>query len=86
MVTPSLALRPDWRSEASHARPHDINGANETAVTATDPQTLNADFDATSYVGAVRDADDTWYAGWTCNSDTATFDADSTDCTSLPPL
>jgi len=63
-----------------------VNGANETAVTATDPQTINADFDATDYVGAVRDADDTWYAGWTCNSETATFDADSTDCTSLPPL
>jgi hypothetical protein len=34
----------------------------------------------------VRDASDTWYAGWTCNSVTATFDAASTDCTSLPPL
>jgi hypothetical protein len=63
-----------------------INGANETAVTATDPQTLDAAFGATNYVGAVRDANDTWYAGWTCNSAAATFDAESTACTSLPAL
>lgn len=63
-----------------------VNGANETAVTATDPKTLDAAFDTTTYVGAVRDASDTWYAGWTCNSETAAFDAASTACTSLPPL
>jgi hypothetical protein len=63
-----------------------INGANETAVTATNPQTLDAAFDATTYVGAVRDAADTWYAGWTCNSATATFSTTGMACTSLPPL
>jgi hypothetical protein len=63
-----------------------INGANETAATATDPTTLDAAFTATNYVGAVRDASDTWYAGWTCNSSTATFDTTSTACTSLPSL
>ena len=63
-----------------------INGANEAGVTATDPQTVDAAFDATNYVGAVRDATDTWYAGWTCNSATATFDTTSTACTSLPTL
>lgn len=63
-----------------------VNGANETAATATDPKTLDAAFDATTYVGAVRNASDTWYAGWTCNSATATFDTTSTACTSLPPL
>jgi hypothetical protein len=63
-----------------------INGANETAVTATDPKTLDAAFDTTTYVGAVRDATDTWYAGWTCNSATATFDTTSTACASLPAL
>ena len=63
-----------------------INGANETGATATDPKTLDAAFDTTTYVGAVRDATDTWYAGWTCNSATATFDATATACTSLPAL
>jgi hypothetical protein len=63
-----------------------INGANETAVTATDPKTLDAAFDTTAYVGAVRNATDTWYAGWTCNSATAIFDTATTACTSLPPL
>ncbi|HEU4591827.1 MAG TPA: hypothetical protein VFS13_13050 [Steroidobacteraceae bacterium] len=63
-----------------------VNGASETAVTATDPKTVDASFDTTSYVGAVKDASDTWYAGWTCNSATATFDAAATACASLPPL
>lgn len=63
-----------------------INGANETAATATDPKTLDAAFDTTTHVGAVRDAADTWYAGWTCNSATATFDSTATACTSLPAL
>ena len=63
-----------------------INGANETAVTATDPKTLDAAFDTTNYVGAVRDANDTWYAGWTCNSATASFGSTSSACTSLPSL
>ena len=50
-----------------------INGATETAVAATDPKTFDAAFDTTTYVGAVKDAADTWYAGWTCNSATANF-------------
>lgn len=63
-----------------------INGANETAVTATDPKTLDAAFDTTTYVGAVKDAADTWYAGWTCNSATADFGTGATACTSIPAL
>jgi hypothetical protein len=63
-----------------------INGANETAAVATNPQTLDAAFAVTSHVGAVQNASDTWYAGWTCNSATATFDTTATACTSLPPL
>jgi len=62
-----------------------INGANETAVTAFNASTLNAFFDATTYVGAVRDANDTWYAGWTCNSATAALGTSTSGlCTSLP--
>jgi hypothetical protein len=62
-----------------------INGANETAVTAFNASTVNAFFQATTYVGAVRDASDTWYAGWTCNSATATLGTSVAGlCTSLP--
>jgi hypothetical protein len=63
-----------------------VNGANETAVTATNPTTVDAAFTATTYIGAVQNAADTWYQGWTCNSATATFAATGTACTSLPPL
>lgn len=63
-----------------------VNGTNEAAVVAVDPKTQDAAFDTTTYVGAVRDANDTWYAGWTCNSATASFGSTSTACTSLPSL
>lgn len=63
-----------------------VNGTNETAAVAVDPKTQDAAFDTTNYVGAVRDANDTWYAGWTCNSATASFGSSSTACTSLPSL
>lgn len=56
-----------------------INGANEAAVPATAfPTGLNANYNlatgtpttsflqSTTYVGAVENAADTWYAGWTC--------------------
>jgi hypothetical protein len=62
-----------------------INGANETAVVATNPTTFSSFFTATTYIGAVRDASDTWYAGWTCNSSTAALGTSVTGlCTSLP--
>ena len=63
-----------------------VNGANETAVTATDPKTIATGFDTTTAVGAVKSATDTWYAGWTCNSVTANFGSSSKACTSLPTL
>ena len=62
-----------------------VNGTNETAVPAFDASTLSSFFDATTYIGAVRDANDTWYQGWTCNSATLNFGTDNTgQCTSLP--
>ncbi len=63
-----------------------VNGANETALVATDPKTVDTAFDTTTHVGAVRNATDTWYAGWTCNSVTANFGTGSSACTSLPSL
>jgi hypothetical protein len=64
-----------------------INGATETAIPAVNAASLFAApfFDATTYVGAVKDASDTWYRGWTCNSATADFGTGNTGlCTSLP--
>lgn len=43
-----------------------INGANETAVTPTDAPAVYPFFAATTYVGAVQNASDTWWQGWTC--------------------
>jgi len=63
-----------------------VNGANEAARVAIDPKTIDVAFDTTSHVGAVKDANDTWYAGWTCNSSTAGFGSAATACTTLPPL
>jgi hypothetical protein len=66
-----------------------VNGANETAIGATDPQTIDAAFDTTTWVGAVRDSNDTWFRDWTCNSSTANFVASPATrslCTSLPSL
>ncbi|MBO9516515.1 MAG: hypothetical protein J7493_00460 [Porphyrobacter sp.] len=64
-----------------------VNGANETALVATDPKTISSFFDSTTWVGAVKDASDTWYAGWTCNSALANFGTgNSGDCTSLPKI
>ena len=62
-----------------------INGANETAIAATDPTTFSSTFTLTTYIGAVKDLSDTWYTGWTCNSATATLGTSVTGlCTSLP--
>lgn len=60
-----------------------VNGANETGVTAFDPSTLGTHFDKTDYIGAVKDANDTWYRGWTCDSGFANFGSNAA-CTSLP--
>jgi len=43
-----------------------INGPTETARTAVDPTTLGSFFSPAPYIGAVRNASDTWWQGWTC--------------------
>ena len=55
----------------------------ETAVTAFDPTTLNTAasgnfFVAAPYAGAFRNAQDTWFAGWTCGLVTGSL------CTQAP--
>jgi hypothetical protein len=62
-----------------------VNGANEAGVPAFNPTALSSFFDAVSYIGAVRDASDTSFRGWTCNSATANFGTSNTgNCDSLP--
>lgn len=61
-----------------------INGTNENAVAAFDPTALSSFFDAVTYIGAVQDASDTWYQGWTCDSATVAFGSNTGLCTSLP--
>jgi hypothetical protein len=73
-----------------------VNGANESAAPATDPTPFNNDqfavvnasapnrLEAVNYVGAVRNASDTWFAGWTCNAGYANFGASSGNCTAVP--
>ncbi|WP_084579689.1 hypothetical protein [Sphingomonas azotifigens] len=75
-----------------------VNGANETAVPAFDPTAFNGQvfngitltpagfFDASGFIGAVKNATDTSFQGWTCNSATATFATGASLCTSLPTL
>lgn len=59
-----------------------INGANENAMTPTGnlSQDYNLFLQSPDYVGAVGDANDTWFAGWTCDSDVATFNG-AANCT-----
>ncbi len=42
-----------------------VPGTTAQGVTPTDPTTLDPFFDAVSYIGAVENASDTWYQGWT---------------------
>lgn len=77
-----------------------INGATETAVPAFDPSNVHAAsgqptlalnrggqpqfFDAVTFAGAVRNATDTWYTQWTCNSAALNLGTNTGMCTSLP--
>lgn len=60
-----------------------VNGANESAIIAYDATRLGGFFQAPGYIGAVRDVDDRWYAGWTCNSATLSFGG-TRKCTDIP--
>jgi len=43
-----------------------INGANENAVPVTNASATYSFFVNTTYIGAVQNASDTWWRGWTC--------------------
>lgn len=63
-------------------------GSGVTGMTAFNAATLNPSGSSflvsTSYVGAVSGPNDTWFQGWTCNSNRANFGAASRPCTGLP--
>jgi len=59
-----------------------VNGPNETDVPAFDAATLGDFMTTTDYIGAVRDANDRWYRGWTCDSRTADFGSEA-PCTQV---
>jgi hypothetical protein len=61
-----------------------VNGTNETGLVATNPTTVSAFFDATTYVGAVQNASATWFTQWTCNSGYANFGTNTGNCTAVP--
>lgn len=42
-----------------------VNGASENAVAAYDAKSVHSFFDNVSYIGAVKDANDNWWKGWT---------------------
>jgi hypothetical protein len=49
-----------------------VNGANEAAVTpvtGTALTSVSATFSTTTYIGAVKDANDNWWKGWSCGLD-----------------
>ncbi len=62
--------------------------ATTLAVTPFNASTLNPSGSAflvqTSYIGAVSGPNDTWFRGWTCNSNRANFGTTSGACTGLP--
>ncbi len=56
-----------------------INGANENAVPFTSVTGLSSFFTNVSYIGAVRDANDNWWRGWTCG-----LAANEMSCLTIP--
>lgn len=61
-----------------------VNGANETGVTPfAGLAAISSYFTAATYIGAVKDASDVWYRGWTCDTTNANLGSNSA-CTALP--
>ena len=56
-----------------------INGQNEAGVDPVDASDRNSFFVDTDYIGAVEDANDTWWQNWTCGLGT-----NSPSCTAIP--
>ena len=67
-----------------------LPGTGATGTTPFNAATLNPSGSAflvqTSYIGAINGAGDTWYQGWTCNSNRANFGASSGACATVPAI
>ncbi len=65
-----------------------LPGTGATGVTAFNAASLNPSGTSflvtTSYIGAISGPSDTWYQGWTCNSNRANFGSTSGACTIVP--
>ena len=61
-----------------------LNGSNEDGVPVFDVTAWNSFFELPARIGAVYTENADWVNGWTCKSSTVTFDANTSDCTSLP--
>jgi len=61
-----------------------VSGAN--LGTPANPQTINAGFQAGSFVGALSGPNDTSFQGWTCNSSSAQFGGSGQACTAVPAV
>jgi hypothetical protein len=61
-----------------------INGANENGVTAVaNIQSFSPFLQQVDYIGAVKDANDTWYRSWSCNASYVGFNSPFT-CANSP--
>lgn len=61
-----------------------VISALTTTPTPTDPTTLNAFFQAGSFLGAFSGPNDTSFSQWTCNSPSANFGTASASCNAAP--
>lgn len=65
-----------------------LPGTGATGVTAFNAASLNpagtSFMVSTNYIGAISGPNDTWYQGWTCNSNRANFGSTSGTCTTVP--
>ncbi|WP_312026633.1 hypothetical protein [Sphingomonas sp. J315] len=65
-----------------------LPGTGAAGVTAYNAALLNpagtSFLVTTSYIGAISGPSDTWYQGWTCNSNRANFGAAGSACTTVP--
>jgi len=60
-----------------------VNGANEAARPVFAAATISSFFTNTTFIGAVRDANDTSFRGWTCDSAAADFGS-GRQCSAAP--
>jgi hypothetical protein len=91
-LSAEFALDPNNRANFTSSLASGVNGPNESALTATDPSVFNADpygaapssapnqLTTVSYVGVIKDSNDTSFKGWTCNPPSMLLDSTRLSC------